>query len=138
MAGNVTMPPDDRLREQLAATIESLIALLDTMEGEADQEPSLGAPEKTPRPGWHVGGEGADQTYWSEGVTDEREQEADDEDNGDREPSLGSLHNASQLGWARGRNDDTEPNLEGSRTDLEGDNGADMDMPGHISGGQGL
>lgn len=38
----------DDLRERIERAIESLLALLDTIDGDADLEPSLGAPERAP------------------------------------------------------------------------------------------
>lgn len=59
-------------REKIEAAIEQLIALLDVIDGDPDLEPSLG-----------IGG-----NY----VSDDREgDDADDEDCGDLEPSLGAV-----------------------------------------------
>ncbi len=71
----------EAIRRQIELAIEHLIARLDEMDGDPDveangdeHEPSLGAGEVSPRPGWvmgedgeHVYRDGMSQTYWAEG-----------------------------------------------------------------------
>jgi hypothetical protein len=112
--------------------LERLIAALDALDTDADFEPSLAAPERSPR-AWgfrSVAGDGS-QMQWADGETSDGEEsggddEPDDhdEDDGIREPTLGSpeippmrlvahgttwlnLH-GNQEHWADGRAGDHE------------------------------
>lgn len=98
------------LRRRIERAIESLVALLDTYDGDADDEPTLGAPERHPRseerhlwagvyephllePGvWpvrHV--PEANQELWAQGSA------IGDECEPDGEQDLGSIENHAQF-----------------------------------------
>lgn len=117
-------------RERIGAIIDTLIALLDHVDGEADDEPVLGAAELHPGGGraWGVD-RYPDQTVWAIGPLDDREG-----DDGDLEPSLGATnpqpgqvlavdHDGRQLpvrdvgfdqsGWACGQDGDLEAEFDG-------------------------
>lgn len=69
------------MRERIEQAIESLLALLDTIDGDADLEPSLGAPEV-----WLPDVVGfvpnrfrsTSQEHWSDGRGDEEQEEQHD------------------------------------------------------------
>jgi hypothetical protein len=76
------------MRTLIAHAIESLILLLDEIDGDADvedghdleeeaAEPSLGASEWHPIPR-EFGGPSGDQRHWAEGGQDDREDDGDD------------------------------------------------------------
>lgn len=95
-------------RKQREALIEVLISSLDHTDGDADLEPSLGAPEVREyheRRG-HVWarGDGADR----EDDVDDEDEHVDDETTNDEEPSLGSTGDVYQGLWAAGSYDDRE------------------------------
>ena len=120
-------------RAALEAAVAAAIALLDAMDGDADLEPTLGAPEATlgvMRPGRLV--RAMDQRRWAQG-TDCGEREAVSEDegaqcedegarSGDEEPWLGAPEGA--LGYGNlvcGGMDDLE--LDRSPVDPDDDPG---------------
>lgn len=109
------------LRRRMEAAIDSMLALLDELDGDPDLEASN---DDEPSLGWCNGAR--DSQY---GGDDDREAEDEhDEDNGDREPSLGApeqsaFHegwvpagdgtlyracNYSQAAWAAGASNDRE------------------------------
>ena len=69
-------------RDRLEQHLEAMIGVLDELDGDADDEPSLGAQRPHQQ---------CSQERWAEGTTDDREQECEDEGAGDEdnEPSLG-------------------------------------------------
>lgn len=103
----------ERLATLLAETeceLARLLSILDWMDGDNDNEPSLGAPALNP--GW---AEKYDQTTWGRGGHDDRE--AGD----DAEPSLGAPERhpgrgsggdraCSQIAWGAGGDADLEVN----------------------------
>lgn len=109
------------LRRRMEAAIDSMLALLDELDGDPDLEASN---DDEPSLGWC---DGKSSFRW--GSDDDREAEDEhDEDGGDREPSLGAperaaffdgwvpagdgtLHpacNYSQVAWAAGASNDRE------------------------------
>ena len=106
--------------DELLASAEALLAALDHMDGDPDLEPVLGAAENHPRPSWwYVRDEDGSQVDWAHGNRDDREDtdedggdildephgdaREDDEDNGDKEPSMGWGIPGQRVG-ARGLN----------------------------------
>lgn len=97
--------------ERAMDAVQAVLEVLDTLDGEADAEPSLGAPEarvqcselfgrsgffQTYMPGQHL-----DQRDWARGGLDDREDEHDGrEPDVDDEPSLGARegHGGTE-GW---------------------------------------
>lgn len=72
-----------RLRKEAEEEIDRLLALIDRIDGDADLEPSLGAPEIRQRPGGFVFATDGAQLRWARGARDDREDDGDD-----LEPSL--------------------------------------------------
>lgn len=110
--------PENRLA--LEALIQAAIDRLDDLdpdpdlEEEPDGEPILGAPEARA---------GSWNGLRPEAFTDDRElDDADDEDGGDDEPSLGSFQDMSQERWASMGTDDRE-----EQCDDEGASDADLE-----------
>jgi hypothetical protein len=106
--------------EVLGNATEALLAQLDQLKGDADHEPSLGAPEAMAGPVVQF-----NQSDWAAGGdTDERE-----ESDGDQEPSLGAACPQAwtdQTRWADGPRHDFEEQCE--------DEGAQCDDEGHVEG----
>ena len=68
------------IRRRLEEEIELRIAILDALDGDCDDEPSLGAPEAwILPPDWGVVDTRADQTQWADGCQDDREHDAGDD-----------------------------------------------------------
>jgi len=68
-------------RAAIEDAIEALIALLDAEDGDCDQEPWLGAPERHPGPSFYCDPSATrSQAHWSQGVSDDREENHDAED----------------------------------------------------------
>ena len=111
-------PEDDRAA--IATSIERLIDLLDTMDGDPDLEPVYGWPNAGQR------------TTCDMACDDEREQ-----DNADWEPSLGSPRNhGSQARWAEGSHDEREDDGDDREPDESGYGdveGMEEDMHGEPS-----
>ncbi len=129
-----------RLR-RLARAAQTLIDLLDDLAGDpdledgaddeetADDEPSLGAPER------HVPRKG--QEAWADGRASDRWDVDLEIDGDEREPSLGSVERHpnpypclgdrfdSQAHWASGANDDREDEHDGREPDVDDEPGAD-------------
>lgn len=97
-------PVSIKLRARMEAAVEHLLALLDALDGDPDEEPILGSPEigltrnfQTPDGAWHQ--MPMTQERWVAGGFDDRELDIDSEeddtlghgecDDSDREPSLG-------------------------------------------------
>jgi hypothetical protein len=104
----------ERLATLLAETereLSRLLSILDWMDGDNDNEPSLGAPALNP--GW---AEKYDQTTWAKGGRDDLETEDDAEPSlgaPERHPSWGGhgLDGAcAQIAWGAGGDADLEVN----------------------------
>ena len=89
-----------RLRAKCERAVERLLAVLDTLEADPDEEPSLGFSEPS-RPDWAGG---LDQRRIAEGSTDDREQGDDDE------PNVGWESHGAQVSLGAGAHD-AEPAL---------------------------
>ena len=146
-----------RLRSNLEAEIERLIAMLDDLEPDADlEEPG----DLEPWLGWPEGG--PSRLAKDMRVNDDREADLDghaaydangriqyetEDDKADNEPYLGAFENhptplgsnfCGQTAWANSAvYGDLECNLADAATDMEFCSG-DYDGPGLIAGGQGL
>lgn len=118
----------ERLASLLAETereLSRLLAVLDWMDGDNDNEPVLGA--TIFGPSWAGG---YDQTAWGRSGSDDRENDADyeaepdDEGDADGEPSLaaperhpspygrGRDYTCSQIPWAAGGDSDREAGIQ--------------------------
>jgi hypothetical protein len=102
----------ERLATLLAETereLARLLSILDWMDGDNDNEPSLGAPAFYP--GW---AEKYDQTTWAKGGRDDRETEDDAEPSlgaPERHPSWGGHgldRTCAQVAWGAGGDSDLE------------------------------
>ena len=102
----------ERLATLLAETereLARLLSILDWMDGDNDNEPSLGAPALNP--GWT---EKYDQTTWGRGGHDDREAGDDAEPSlgaPERHPSWGGHHldkACAQIAWGAGGYEDLE------------------------------
>lgn len=137
--GAVYSPPDTILlvlnrrdRLTLATTIERLVNLLDMIDGDADLEPSLGAPERHPEPDWtRPRWEGA-QTGWAK-ATGARDEEEPTLGAPERHPSpYGSWGHSRDLtgcqtAWAKGSKDRRQDDAE----DVSEDEGACIQSQPH-------
>ena len=75
------LPGTATMRERVEAAIESLLQLLDAVDGDADLEPSLGAPEARLPDGLAYVGSwigATTQEHWSDGRGDLEEEEQHD------------------------------------------------------------
>lgn len=94
-----------RLRAKLERVVDKLLAAIDAIDGDADREPSLGAPEG------RYSREPRDQRQWADGQTDDTEDEHDGrEPPEDEEDTLGRSENIDQSRQEFGRQD-LEPSL---------------------------
>lgn len=134
--GSIPHPALERmeLRRQMVAAVDRmltavdlLIAELDGDAGDADLEPSLGAPEVVGGLHSRAHAQAVDQRRWARGAHDDRE-----EPEGEDEPSLGSLggtaenRRGGQRVWSGGGTDDLEEACEdegGACEDEGADNG---------------
>ena len=73
---------DEQFRRRLDDLIDRLIEVADTLDGDADNEPSLGSPERSPHALSLVGGIARDgtasQEHWSDGQDLEDDEVRDD------------------------------------------------------------
>lgn len=130
------------LRDRLEQHLEAMISFLDELDGDADDEPSLAAPEYHPG----IYGQGS-QELWAQCNLNELEGEHDGcEPQGDEEPSLGwtiegAVHpdimsdeaepslgapeagSGSQLEWAKGESHDREEDCEDEGAQCDGGGG---------------
>jgi hypothetical protein len=106
MKARILMHPAEQKRQarkrlikaarKLEWALDQIIAALDEIDGDPDEEPSLGS----------VGAQLRffDQAHWAQGANDDTElDDSDLEHGGDDEPSLGSgiVDNGSQVHWAQ-------------------------------------
>lgn len=119
----------DRMRaavEDLERLAEEVICTLDILQGDADLEPVLGAPEIYPFFQTQAFRDSINQARWARGGDVDEREPGDDE-----EPSLGSLHGTAASGtfgnqerWAQGSPSDLEDEHDGREPQCEDEGGA--------------